>query len=259
MKSHFLAKITLVSLLIFLTSAHHDIISNSSKEANDSIFDPHEHFEHDHGHLEHENGHEHDVYDRNEHEHQHIDHKHEHIDHNHEHDERYEHNEHGGEHEHGEHEHGEHEHGEHEHGEHEHGEHEHHKQEHGHGHGHGHEHESVFQKKLQSNPFMKTLKLKFDALFPNLYAKAIAGIAMLSLPSVPIFLLLSFFMNLFKSKKEQNLSESWIVMMLSFSAGTLLGDLLLHMLPHLLEGSIWNFIIFSLLFIRKRLCKSYSL
>ena len=69
--------------------------------------------------------------------------------------------------------------------------------------------------------------------------KAIVGILMLSLPSLPVFMFLSLVSRFISKKKEEKFSEETIQMMIAFSAGTLLGDLLLHMFPHLMEGSVF--------------------
>lgn len=110
-----------------------------------------------------------------------------------------------------------------------------HAHQHGHSHGNGHSHGSKIQKGLQQNQFMKTFKQKFDDFLPNLYMKAIAGIIMLSIPSIPVFLFL-FVVSKIMGSKNQGISDQWVQLMMAFSAGALLGDLFLHMMPHLLEG-----------------------
>lgn len=85
-----------------------------------------------------------------------------------------------------------------------------------------------------SDQLIKAFIEKYDQLFPNLYIKAIIGIILLSFPSIPVFLLLCFISMTFQ--KTKTISKKFLSMMVAFSAGTLLGDLLLHMLPHLLMG-----------------------
>ncbi|KRX03002.1 hypothetical protein PPERSA_04797 [Pseudocohnilembus persalinus] len=95
---------------------------------------------------------------------------------------------------------------------------------------HGHDHNILEETEYGKQIYAK-IKQFYNNYLESNYSRVIFSIFLVSFPSVPTFMFLLFIQNFLN--KNYGFSQSFLNKMISFSVGTLLGDVLLHMLPHL--------------------------
>lgn len=85
-----------------------------------------------------------------------------------------------------------------------------------------------------SSTLYKQLKNYIETNFSSKYTQVAISVFIVSFPSIPVFFGLSLLGRTLKKKGDKhNFSAKLLNILLSFSCGTLLGDLMLHILPYL--------------------------
>ncbi|EAR82873.1 metal cation transporter, ZIP family protein (macronuclear) [Tetrahymena thermophila SB210] len=101
---------------------------------------------------------------------------------------------------------------------------------------HGSSHST--QHSESEHPYFKQLKNYMQKNVTSKYGQVALSIFIVSFPSIPVFLSLSFLGRVLKKKGDKNnFSSSFLTLLLAFACGTLLGDVMLHILPYLFSQS----------------------
>lgn len=93
------------------------------------------------------------------------------------------------------------------------------------------------------HPYFKQLKNYMKKNVTNKYGQVALSIFIISFPSIPVFFSLSFLGRVLKKKGDKNnFSSTLLTLLLAFACGTLLGDVMLHILPYLFCNNIHLFL-----------------
>lgn len=113
----------------------------------------------------------------------------------------------------------------------------------GHGHGHHHHDHSDHDHHTHSKETHHHSSVLSDLVnlaTKNKYVMVVLAVLIVSLPSVPVFLILQVVSKFASSSKKKGklINERILRMMLCLAIGSLIGDVLFCMMPHLSESNI---------------------